>query len=124
MTDMPEGLGESGAALWRYVLEEFDLAADDLAVLAETCRTADELETMRRALTETGPVVRGSMGQPIPNGLFAELRSHRQLLVKLLGELALPDEGEETGKTPNQLRASKAAQTRWEMERRRHGRPA
>ena len=123
MTDIPEGLGEAGAALWRYVLDEFDLAADDLALLAETCRTADELEVMRRALAEVGPTVRGSMGQTVPNGLFAELRAHRQLLVKLLGELALPDEDEEVGKTPNQLRASKAAQTRWELEKRR-GRPA
>lgn len=119
MTDVPDGLGEAGASLWRYVLDEFDLAADDLAVLAETCRTADELEVMRRALTETGPMLRGSMGQPIPNGLFAEMRAHRQLLVKLLGELALPGEDEEVGKTPNQQRASKAAQTRWELEKRR-----
>lgn len=46
-------------------------------VLAEIGRLQDELDG--------GPmVVEGSKGQPMPNRLLAELRSHRWLLVRML----------------------------------------
>jgi hypothetical protein len=125
VTEIPEpppGLAEVGAALWSEILDEVELSPDGLAMLAEVCRTVDELELMGQALRAGTPTVLGSKGQPIPNGLFAELRAHRLLLVKLLDELALPEEDEQVGKTPNQKRASGAAKVRWDMERKRRGR--
>ncbi|KOG58427.1 hypothetical protein ADK77_44145 [Streptomyces antibioticus] len=119
--DVPAGLGEAGAGLWRQVVGEFDLAPDELALLLEACRTVDELEAMQSALAEGPLLVKGSTGQLRPSGLLAEVRAHRLALVKLLEQLALPDEGEEAGKSPAQLRASKAAEVRWSLERQRRG---
>lgn len=62
-------------------------------------------------------MVEGIRGQPKVSGLFAEARAHRLLLGKLLGQLALPDENEDKGKSPAQLRAQRAAQARWERAR-------
>ena len=54
-------------------------------VLAEIHRLEAELDA--------GPlVVEGSKGQPMPNRLLSELRSHRWLLARLLTESAGPGE--------------------------------
>lgn len=117
----PSGLGEAGAGLWRRVVDDYELAADELVLLAQACRTVDELEAMHQAIA-AGPVtVKGSTGQPRVSGLFAEARAHRLALGKLLDQLALPAEGEDVGRTPAQARASKAANVRWDLERRRRG---
>jgi hypothetical protein len=48
-------------------------------VLAEIARLQDELDS--------GDLVNeGSKGQPVPNRLLAELRSHRWLLVRMLSD--------------------------------------
>jgi hypothetical protein len=55
------------------------LAAQAERVLAEVHRLEAELDA--------GPlVVEGSKGQPMPNRLLAELRSHRWLLARLLSD--------------------------------------
>jgi hypothetical protein len=52
-------------------------------VLGEIIRLQDELDA--------GPlVVEGSKGQPMPNRLLAELRSHRWLLARLLSDYPAP----------------------------------
>ncbi|WP_406255448.1 hypothetical protein [Streptomyces chartreusis] len=117
----PEGLADAGRALWLAVVGEYELAPAELALLAQACRTVDEVEAISEAIAAGPVVVPGSTGQPKVSGLFAEARAHRVVLARLLEQLALPDEGEDVGKTPNQLRASKAAQTRWSLHRERHG---
>ena len=119
--EAPEGLREAGRALWDEVLADFDLAADERALLVQACRTVDELERIGQALTDGPIVVTGSTGQPKASGLFAEARAHRLVLGKLLEQLKLPAEGENQGKTAAQLRAQNAARTRWDLERGRHG---
>ncbi|MFF4566188.1 hypothetical protein [Streptomyces sp. NPDC001435] len=117
----PEGLADAGRALWLEVVGEYELAPAELALLAQACRTVDEVEAISAAIAAGPVVVKGSTGQPRVSGLFAEARSHRLVLAKLLEQMALPDVGEEEGKTPNQLRASKAASVRWSLHRERHG---
>lgn len=117
----PEGLGEAGLALWQQVLGTFELAPAEAALLVQACRTVDELEAIATALAAGPVMVPGSTGQPKASALFAEARAHRLVLGKLLEQLALPDEGEDEGRTPNQERASKAANVRWDLERRRRG---
>jgi hypothetical protein len=60
------------------VIDRDDVLEEQTArVLAEIGRLQDELAA--------GPmVVEGSKGQPMPNRLLAELRSHRWLLVRML----------------------------------------
>ncbi|MCC0099443.1 hypothetical protein K7B10_32645 [Streptomyces flavotricini] len=117
----PEGLAAAGQGLWQQITKDYELSPDELALLGQTCRTLDELEAISAALAAGPAVVEGSMGQPKASALFAEARAHRLVLAKLLDQLALPAEGEEVGKTPNQERASKAANVRWDLERRRRG---
>lgn len=119
--EAPDGLGEAGLALWQQVLGTFELAHAELALLRQACRTVDEVEAIGAAIAAGPVVVPGSTGQPRVSGLFAEARAHRLVLGKLLEQLALPDEGEDAGRTPNQERASKAANVRWDLERRRRG---
>lgn len=117
----PAGLGEAGRGLWQQVDGEYELAPDELALLAEACRTLDELDAISDALADGPVVVMGSMGQPKASGLFAEARAHRLVLAKLLEQLELPEEGRDIGRTPSQQRASKAAEVRWSLERQRRG---
>ena len=119
--DAPEGLGRAGLGLWQAVLGECELASGEMALLVQACRTVDELETISQALADGPAVVTGSTGQPKASTLFAEARAHRLVLGKLFEQMALPELGEDEGKTPNQVRAQKAAQTRWALEKARNG---
>jgi hypothetical protein len=57
---------------------------DVLAVQAN--RVLDEIHRLEDEL-DAGPlVVEGSKGQPMPNRLLSELRSHRWLLARLLSD--------------------------------------
>ena len=109
----PDDLEDAGRQLWRRVLAVFDLGPDELTLLAEAARSADELARIRTALGDAELLVPGSKGQPVAHPLLAETRAHRATLEKLLGALALPDEDEEAGHTPRSRRAQRAAQSRW-----------
>ena len=122
MAEVPEDLGPAARDLFAQVTANFDLESADLVKLVETCRTLDELVTMRDALAGSDATVTGSTGQMRVNPLFAEVRAHRLLLAKQLGELALPAEGEDVGQTPAQKQARDAANVRWGLERQRWGR--
>jgi hypothetical protein len=119
--ETPEGLGEAGLQLWDEVVNVYELFPAELSLLAAACRTVDELAMIERAMAHAPVVVVGSTGQPKVSGLFAEARAHRLVLGKLLEQLALPEPGEEVGKTPAQERASKAAQVRWALQKERRG---
>ena len=110
---VPADLAAGGGALWRDVVQVYDLRADELPLLAELCRQVDDLATMRAALAEAGAVVTGSKGQARPNPMLAEIRGARLVLARLAGQLGLPDEDGATSRTPAQRRASKAARARW-----------
>lgn len=122
MSEAPGDLGEAGKALWERVIAENELSTAELVTLTEACRTLDELDGMRAMLMVEPATVTGSTGQPRANPLFQEARAHRLLLQKLLGDLALPIEGEEVGRTPKQQQASEAAKARWDLERQKWGR--
>lgn len=109
----PKDLAVAGRSLWRSVAKVYDLRPDELPLLAEMCRTVDDLAALRVALDEGGPMVTGSKGQPRPNPLLAEVRGARLVLARLAAQLGLPDEDGETSRTPAQRRASKAARARW-----------
>lgn len=110
----PAGLGASGRSLWRSVVAEYVLRPDELTVLGAACRTVDELELLRVALA-TGPVmVAGSKGQPVPNPLLSEIRSHRALLGSLLKQIGISEAVEDDGAARSRsANAVKAARARW-----------
>jgi len=86
----PNDLQASGRALWRSILEDYDLSKPELALLREACRTADEREALRSAVLAAEVVTEGSTGQPVVNKVYDELRKHREALTRLLTALELP----------------------------------
>ena len=79
----------------------------EISILAEACRTADELSRLERAVRALPSLVTvGSVGQEKAHPLLEEVRWHRVLLERLVASLALPDDEDERGRTParNMLR--------------------
>jgi hypothetical protein len=110
----PTGLRAPGRQLWLAVAAKCVLTPAELTNLAEACRTKDELDRLERAVRALAELtVQGSMGQPKPHPLLAEVRAHRLLLERLTTALALPDEDEESGMRPGQKHAQRAARGRW-----------
>lgn len=114
---IPDGLGDAGATLWRDVMATYSLDPAEVALLGATARTLDELERVETALADAPMVVAGSMGQVKAHPLLAQVRAHRKIVESLVRTLALPLPGEATGhiRTP-QARAS--ANARWGRQRR------
>jgi len=91
----------------------FILSDAETQLLREACRTLDEIDVLRDAVDQDGPIVPGSNDQPRAHPAFAEMRAARVSLSKLLAVLALPDEDGDTLPTLRQVKARKAAETRW-----------
>jgi hypothetical protein len=110
----PTGLRAPGRRLWVSVAERYVLTAGELEMLGQACRTCDELDRLEKAVRSLPELtVPGSMGQPKPHPLLAEVRAHRLLLERLTTAVALPDEDEEVGMRPGQKHAQRAARGRW-----------
>lgn len=113
----PDGLADTGRALWDSVTSTYDLRTDELALLAEMARLLDDLAMMREVLAADGPMVAGSKGQRRPHPILAEMRGSRLLLVRFASQIGLPDlDGDEAGATPASRRAARAANARWQRE--------
>lgn len=109
----PPHLGARGRTFWRITLADFELSDVELELLRECCQLLDECESLRQAVDQDGTIVTGSAGQPRVHPALGELRQHRLALGRLFAQLALPDDVDDTLRTPAQARATKAAQTRW-----------
>lgn len=113
----PAGLDRSGRALWRKVTGDFDLRADEARILADACATADLIDRMSAELTGAGLTVTGSTGQLVAHPLVAALHSHRQLLARLLDQLALPNNPGRDDVAERRARSQlgrAAARSRWQ----------
>jgi hypothetical protein len=102
--------GAAGAALWTSVMDAYKLDPAETAILAQACRTLDELARIDTELVTSPLMVTGSMGQPVPNPLLAEARAHRKVLESLARSLALPINSEQSGtvRHPQQRAAVKS----------------
>jgi hypothetical protein len=121
----PVGLKTPGKRLWAAVAEEYVLTPAELAVLAEACRTVDELDRLERAVRKLPELTTiGSMGQVRPHPLLNEVRLHRQLFERLANSLNLPDETEEVGLRPSQRHGQRAANARWREQHQWHAHKA
>ncbi|ANJ07150.1 hypothetical protein [Streptomyces parvulus] len=109
----PDGLGERGLRLWTDTLAELDMDPDELVLLEEACRLADELDEMGTLLAGSSMLSVGSRGQQVANPLIREIRGHRLALSRVLRQLGAtrPGEDEEERLTPSQ-RGRKAAMAR------------
>ncbi|MGY1730143.1 P27 family phage terminase small subunit [Geodermatophilus sp. SYSU D01045] len=109
----PSGLSARGRAFWDQAVASYELSESELSLLTEVCRLLDECEELRQAVTRDGTTVAGSTGQTRVHPALGELRQHRLALGKLLAQLALPDEDDETLASPLQVRGRQGAAKRW-----------
>ena len=89
--DPPDGIGEAGAALWRAVRADYDLRADEEAILASACRTLDEIGRLEAKLGSVSLTVSGSRGQVRPHPLLSEVRAHRLAFKQLLAAIGIDE---------------------------------
>lgn len=110
----PPGLKAGGSKLWRAVVDEYELRADEVRILEQACRTADLIDTMHETLAGAPLLTSGSMGQDRPHPLLTEIRGHRLLLAQLLKQLHLPDDGAAGQWSQNTSQKGRAAaMARW-----------
>lgn len=109
----PDGLGERALRLWAGVTTAYDLRVDDVIVLEDACREIDLIDRLEDDMPTSGFTVKGGYGSTLINPVIPELRQHRALLAKLLGQLKLPDDPG-TGATEDASTAARrAANARW-----------
>lgn len=113
----PAGLNGAGRALWRRVVTEYELRADELRLLEDACRTADVVDQLTADLKGQPSTVKGVGGQLRAHPLLTEVRAQRVALAAMLKQLKLPDEPGEaratTAAAARSVQARAAAQTRW-----------
>ncbi|MBE4716763.1 P27 family phage terminase small subunit [Pseudarthrobacter sp. AB1] len=112
----PSGLNARGKAFWALITEGFELDSAELEVLKEACRTLDEIDALKAAADEHGPMVKGSTGQLVVNPALLEVRQARAAFERMVKALALPSEDDEHQTAAERSiseDASKAAQARW-----------
>lgn len=81
--------------MWRSVVELYDLAEHELAILRVACRTSDRLEDIANVLAGEKLVTVNAKGDQIPHPLLVEQRMQGQALTRLLASLRMPEEAPE-----------------------------
>lgn len=112
----PAGLEAKGKVLWSGITKKYDLRIDELRLLEDACFEADLIEKLKADLEGDDFLIEGSMGQQVANPLVQEVRQHRTVLARLLGQLKLPDDvsaasGDASG--DRSASARDAAYARW-----------
>lgn len=112
----PAKLGAPGRRLWRAVVDNYELRADEVVLLEKACRTADESARLDEAAREAPLTVLGSMGQERVNPILNEARQARALLAALVKQLGLPEteEAEAARMSKTTANAISAARARWD----------
>src|SRR5690348_16846998 len=103
---VPPHLDRRGAALWRDVVANYELRADELRVLEDACHEADLIESMSTLLRDAPLMQSGRYkGMDAIHPLLAEIRQHRRLFALLAKQLGLPDESGAAGNQPRSVQA-------------------
>ena len=82
-------------------------------MLAEACRTADTIDRLTTAASDSPVMIAGSKGQQIVHPAVVELRLQRAAFASLLGRLAIPDTAAGWDNLTASQRARRAANARW-----------
>jgi hypothetical protein len=104
-TASPVTLGKDGAALWRAIMSEYEIAdAGGLEMLGQACGAADWVAEFAAAIDRDGPVVRTKQG-PKEHPLLKHELAARSFVVRTLARLGLE---------PVKMLAGPTRRTDWE----------
>ena len=94
MSDVPEGLGEAGAALWRLVIDDVpadkELEAKELHLLESACKIRDDIAALDAAVEAEGHMIHGARGTPLVHPGLQEARQLRAVELRMLREIGKP----------------------------------
>jgi phage terminase small subunit len=114
---VPNELGNPGRKLWTEIVgdmpPDIEFDARELATLRTACRQADLIVQLETALKKDGVMIAGAKGQRRLNAAVTELRQCRIALVRILGDLGMPDEVTQIPETALARRNRRAANARW-----------
>jgi hypothetical protein len=110
----PGGIGPSGRAVWRKVVNDLDpsleLDARDLIVLAQAAKLADTIHALEKAVEEDGRVLHGSRGIRLHPGV-SEVRQSQIVLGRLLSQIDMDVTG--VSQSASSRKARELARRRW-----------
>ena len=119
MTDIPKGLGARGTALWTELQETMEFDPQEEALLLETCRTLDTIDSLATSVDVDGVMIQGSQGQKVLNPAVGEMRQQQQSYARLVTMLNLGSvEGGAQLITATSASAQAAANARWSKVKR------
>jgi P27 family predicted phage terminase small subunit len=85
----PATLGQPGRALWRSVMQQYDIIdAGGVAILQQACAAADRAAECAEIIAKDGPVIRTKHG-PKDHPLLRHELASRALVCRLLARLGL-----------------------------------
>lgn len=104
-----------GAAFSRKAKAAYQFNADELEILLEAARQLDLVERLHAIVSADGPMLGDRLHPAV-----TELRQARDLLRKLLGQLAIPDADADADKSTSARshKARHAAEVRWSLQAR------
>lgn len=85
----PSGAKSAGRALWRSVVDVYDLDEHETALLVQAVRTVDLLDVLQADVDANGATVESPQGRKT-NPSVVEIRQQRLALARLLAALRLP----------------------------------
>lgn len=112
-TASPAGLGRKGAAFWRKIMSDYELAPHEEMILEGACRELDLIAKLELAIKPAVLIVKGSMGQDVANPLLAEIRQHRMAFMSAIKQLRLPALEDKPAQSARSRSAQAAANARW-----------
>jgi len=101
----PPHLTTGGKALWRAVVDDYDVLDWQLSLLEAACDALDRMVEARRVVAEDGIIVRDRYDKPKAHPAVAIERDSRLALARLLRELALEVVGPPVGARPPRIRS-------------------
>ena len=105
-----------GGAFYRKAQAAYQFNADEAELLLEAARQLDLVERLHTIVSADGPMLGDRLHPAV-----MELRQARDLLRKLLNQLAMPDEDADADQSQSarSVKARRAAETRWSLQKRR-----
>lgn len=91
MSEVPEGLGNAGAALWTDVCKERVLSAANKILLLNACRIADNLDRLNDATPAHRVVSENHLGTECIHPTISEFRQQVTALQNILSKLGVAD---------------------------------